>query len=249
VFRRVEHVMGFPVSLRIDDPEVPEGTADRVYGWLREADERFSPFRPGSEVSRLDRGEIAPEAVSAGLAEVLAIGERYRTATGGAFDVRMPGRGLDPCAVVKGWSVQRAAGLLTTAGVRRFCLNAGGDVVVAGGTAEAPWRVGVRHPDHADRVCAVLELTDGAVATSGRYERGDHILDARTGRPATGLLAVTVVAPTLTEADTVATAAFALGPDGVAWAAGQPGCEVYAVDAERRVRRTAGVPLAAADAA
>ncbi|MEV5311280.1 FAD:protein FMN transferase [Streptomyces sp. NPDC052610] len=234
--------MGFPVSLRIDDTGVPEGLADAVYAWLREADARFSPFRPDSEVSRLDRGELRPEDVSAGLAEVLAIAERYRVATGGAFDVRPPGRRLDPCAVVKGWAVQRAADLLAGAGVRRFCLNAGGDVVVAGG----PWRVGVRHPEHADRVCAVLELTDGAVATSGRYERGDHILDARTGRPSTGLLGVTVVAPTLTEADTVATAAFALGPDGVAWAAGQQGCEVYAVDTGHRVRRTPGVPLAAA---
>ncbi|MGW0190523.1 FAD:protein FMN transferase [Streptomyces sp. NPDC003362] len=240
--RRVEHVMGFPVSLRIDDTGVPEGLADAVYAWLREADARFSPFRPDSEVSRLDRGELCPEDVSAGLAEVLAIAERYRVATGGAFDVRPPGRRLDPCAVVKGWAVQRAADLLAGAGVRRFCLNAGGDVVVAGG----PWRVGVRHPAHADRVCAVLELADGAVATSGRYERGDHILDARTGRPSTGLLGVTVVAPTLTEADAVATAAFALGPDGVAWAAGQRGCEVYAVDAGHRVRRTPGVPLAAA---
>lgn len=235
--------MGFPVSLRIDDTVIPEGLADTVYAWLREAEARFSPFRCDSEVSRLDRGEIRPEDVSAGLAEVLAIAERYRVATGGAFDVRPPGRPLDPCAVVKGWAVQRAADLLTGAGVRRFCLNAGGDVVVAGG----PWRVGVRHPEHADRVCAVLELTDGAVATSGRYERGDHILDARTGRPATGLLGVTVVAPTLTEADAVATAAFALGPDGVAWAAGQQGCEVYAVDAGHRVRRTAGVPLARRD--
>ncbi|MER6348422.1 FAD:protein FMN transferase [Streptomyces sp. NPDC001595] len=242
--RRVEHVMGFPVSLRIDDTHVPEGAADDVFAWLREADARFSPFRADSEVSRLDRDEIAPDEVGPDLAEVLAIGERYRIATGGAFDVRPPGRRLDPCAVVKGWAVQRAADRLTAAGVRRFCLNAGGDVVVAGG----PWRVGVRHPEHAGQVCAVLELTDGAVATSGRYERGEHILDARTGRPATGLLGVTVLAPTLTEADVVATAAFALGPDGVAWAAAQDGCEVYAVGADRRVRRTAGVPLARAAA-
>ncbi|AWW37031.1 FAD:protein FMN transferase [Streptomyces cadmiisoli] len=239
--RRVEHVMGFPVSLRIDDEEVPEGLADAVFAWLREADERFSPFKEGSEVSRLDRGEIAPGEVGADLTEVLDLCERYRVATGGAFDARLPGRGLDPCAVVKGWSVQRAAELLTAAGVRRFCLNAGGDVVVAGG----PWRVGVRHPDDAGRVCAVLELTDGAVATSALYERGGHIVDGRTGRPATGLLSVTVVAPTLTEADAAATAAFALGPEGVAWAARREGCEVYAVDTRRRVRRTAGLPLAA----
>ncbi|MDG9694254.1 FAD:protein FMN transferase [Streptomyces sp. DH17] len=236
--RRVEHVMGFPVSLRVDDPDVPEEAADAVFRWLREVDARFSPFRDDSEVSRLERGEVA--LVSADLGEVLDLCEAYRVATGGAFDVRLPGRGLDPGAVVKGWSVQRAAGLLRAAGARRFCLNAGGDVVVAGG----PWRVGVRHPEDAGRLCTVLEVADGAVATSARYERGDHIVDGRTGRPATGLLAVTVVAPTLTEADTVATAAFAMGADGVEWAAARDGCEVFAVDAGRRVLRTAGLPVA-----
>ncbi len=88
----------------------------------------------------------------------------------------------------------------------------------------------------------------GAVATSGRYERGDHILDGRTGRPATGLLSLTVPAPPLTEADATATAtaAFALGEDGVAWAAARTGCEVFAVDAGRRVVRTDGMPMAEA---
>ncbi|MFD3993225.1 FAD:protein FMN transferase [Streptomyces sp. NPDC058583] len=237
---RVEHVMGLPVSLRIDDAYVPEGAADAVFAWLREVEARFSPFKPDSEVSRLNRGELGTADVSTDLAHVLELCERYRAASGGAFDVRLPGRGLDPCAVVKGWSVQRAAELLTAAGVRRFCLNAGGDIVAGGG----PWRVGIRHPDDPGRVCAVLELTDAAVATSGHYERGAHILDARTGLPATGLLSLTVVAPTLTEADATATAAFALGAEGVAWAAGRPGCEVFAVDAARKVLRTAGLPMA-----
>ncbi|MFF7985035.1 FAD:protein FMN transferase [Streptomyces sp. NPDC007901] len=238
---RVEHVMGFPVSLRVDDEGDFAAAADAVFAWLREVDARFSPFRADSEVSRLDRGELSAAEVSPDLAEVLALCEEYRLATGGAFDVRLPGRGLDPCAVVKGWSVQRAAELLSAAGAKRFCLNAGGDVVAAGG----PWRVGVRHPEHADQLCLVLEITDGAVATSGRYERGDHIVDGRTGRPATGLLSVTVVAPTLTEADSAATAAFAMGTDGAAWAASRPGCEVFVVDTDRAVLRTPGLPVAA----
>ncbi|MDT9695065.1 FAD:protein FMN transferase [Streptomyces sp. P17] len=240
--RRVEQVMGFPVSLRVDDEQVPGTAMDAVFAWLREVDERFSPFKPGSEVSRLDRGEIGLGEVSADLAEILGLCEEYRVATGGAFDVRLPGRGLDPCAVVKGWSVQRAAELLKAAGVERFCLNAGGDVVAAGG----PWRVGVRHPEQADRLCTVLEITEGAVATSALYERGAHILDGRTGRPATGLLSVTVVADSLTEADGTATAAFAMGAEGIAWASSRPGCEVFAVDAERRVLRTEGLPVAVA---
>ncbi|MFL5995367.1 MAG: FAD:protein FMN transferase [Streptomyces sp.] len=238
MLHRVEHVMGFPVSLRVDDEDVPESAADAVFAWLREVDARFSPFKQDSEVSRYDRGELSAGGLSADLTEVLDLCEHYRKATGGAFDVRLPGRRLDPCAVVKGWSVQRAAELLTAAGATRFVLNAGGDVVAAGG----PWRVGVRHPELADQLCTVLSLTDGAVATSARYERGDHILDGRTGRPATGLLSLTVVAPTLTEADSVATAAFAMGPEGVDWAASLAGCEVFAVDAERRVLRTPDFP-------
>ncbi|MGW0822914.1 FAD:protein FMN transferase [Streptomyces sp. NPDC002845] len=242
--RRVEHVMGFPVSLRVDDEGFVEWGAeatDTVFAWLREVDARFSPFRPDSEVSRLGRGELSTPELTPDLAEVLDLCEHYRAATGGAFDVRLPGRGLDPCAVVKGWSVQRAAELLTAAGARSFCLNAGGDVVASGG----PWRVGVRHPEQADRLCTVLDITEGAVATSARYERGDHILDGRTGRPATGLLSLTVVAASMTEADATATAAFAMGAEGVEWAAGRKGCEVFAVDAERRVFRTPGLPVAA----
>ncbi|MFD4548204.1 FAD:protein FMN transferase [Streptomyces sp. NPDC058466] len=238
--RRVEHVMGFPVSLRIDDEDAVAAAADPVFAWLREVDARFSPFRADSEVSRLDRGELRADELSPDLVEVLDLCEEYRVASRGAFDVRLPGRGLDPCAMVKGWAVQRAAELLAARGARRFCLNAGGDVVTYGGL----WRVGVRHPERADRLCTVVEVTDGAVATSARYERGDHILDGRTGRPATGLLSVTVVAPSLTEADATATAAFALGAEGVDWAAAREGCEVFAVDAEREVLRTAGFPVA-----
>ncbi|MFJ9114152.1 FAD:protein FMN transferase [Streptomyces sp. NPDC102394] len=237
--------MGFPVSLRVDDEDVPEQAADAVFAWLREVDARFSPYRPDSEVCRYDRGELQRHELSDDLVEVLDLCEHYRRATGGAFDARLPGRGLDPNAVVKGWSVQRAADLLRAAGARRFVLNAGGDVVAAGG----PWRVGVRHPEHADKLCTVLELTDGAVATSARYERGDHIVDGRTGRPATGLLSLTVVASSLTEADSVATAAFAMGAEGIGWAASLPGCEVFAVDAGGRVLRTEGFPVAREDPA
>ncbi|KPH98379.1 ApbE family lipoprotein [Actinobacteria bacterium OK074] len=246
--QRVEHVMSFPVSLRIDDDLdalAEQALADRVFAWLREVDERFSPFKPDSEVSRLDRGELAPDGLSDDLTEILGLCEEYKAATGGAFNVRLPGRKLDPCAVVKGWAVQRAADLVAAAGVRRFCLNAGGDVVAAGG----PWRVGVRHPEEADKLCVVLEVGAGAVATSGRYERGDHIVDGRTGLPVTGLLSLTVVADTLTEADATATAAFAMGRAGVEWAASRPGCEVFAVAADRQVIRTPGLPVATAASA
>ena len=87
-------------------------------------------------------------------------------------------------------------------------------------------------------------LLSASVATSARYERGDHIVDGRTGRPATGLLSLTVIASSLTEADAVATAAFAMGAEGIGWAASLPGCEVFAVDADGQVLRTEGLPVA-----
>ena len=84
------------------------------------------------------------------------------------------------------------------------------------------------------RVARVLLLRDGAVATSGIYERGLPIVDSRTGRPPSGLLSLTVVGPSLTYADAFATAAFAMGPDGVAWVARQQGYGAFAVTEDHR---------------
>jgi FAD:protein FMN transferase len=223
--RRVEHIMGMPISLEIPGADA----AQRVVDWLREVDHRFSPFRPESEVSL---GLHSPE-----MAEIRKLCTEYEQRSGGAFRAQLPGRPFDPCGVVKGWAVQRAADLLRADGVREFCLNAGGDVVAAGRS----WSVGIRHPDEADKVCAVFTVRDQAVATSGTYERGTHIVDGRTGEPVEDLLSLTVIAADLTTADAVSTAAFAMGEEGIAWADAQPGCLVFAVDARRRVRRSAGL--------
>jgi thiamine biosynthesis lipoprotein len=237
---QVQHLMGFPVSVDLRDGGPRD--ADRVFEWLHEVDLRFSPFRLDSEVSRLDRGELA--VVSEDLRHVLALCERYERRSFGAFRARLPGRHLDPCAVVKGWSVQRAAAMLRDVGLERFCINAGGDVVTAGEPVDGePWRVGIRHPDNANQISAVLGVRNGAVATSAAYERGQHIFDGRTGLPAYGLLSITIYADDLTTADATATAAFAMGADGPQWAADQDGCLVYAVDTNYRVFRSPELPV------
>ena len=68
-------------------------------------------------------------------------------------------------------------------------------------------------------MAAVLAVSDRAVATSGTYERGDHIVDPRTGGPAVGLRSLTVVGPRLAFTDAYATAAFVMGLDGLRWVA------------------------------
>jgi thiamine biosynthesis lipoprotein len=243
---RVEHVMGTVVSIDVRDPDPDEAvlaaTLDTVAEWLREVDARFSTYREDSEVSRLSRGELALDAAHADVREVLALCDEVRAVSGGVFDARRGGR-LDPSALVKGWSVERAALILQLAGCAHFCVNAGGDVLVRGEAAPGePWRVGIRHPDEATRVAAVLVMRHGAAATSGLYERGGHIVDPRSGLVPSRLLSVTVVGPSLTYADAYSTAAFAMGTDGVRWVASAlPGYDAYAITAEHRAVWTPGL--------
>ena len=93
-----------------------------------------------------------------------------------------------------------------------------GDVVVRGGLDEAtPWSIGVRHPDFAEHIAQSFDLFDGAIASSGTYERGAHIIDPRMGVPAVGSRAATVVGPDSGVADALATALIVDGRDSVNW--------------------------------
>ena len=99
-----------------------------------------------------------------------------------------------------------------------FAINAGGDVSLRGSPSPATdGASGIQHPWERDKVAAVVAVGDLGVATSGRYERGDHIIDPRSGMPVTGLMSVTVIAGDLALADGYATAALVLGEEGPRW--------------------------------
>ena len=229
--------MGTAIGVDVRDDGFEAVHLEPVFDWFRAVDERFSPYKPDSEVSRLIRGEIDEAHVSRDLADVLGMSEAIRRLTSGYFDVRRhraDGR-PDPTGMVKGWSVERGAAMLDEAGASSFTINAGGDVVARGEPEPGqPWRVGIRHPRVADKVAAVLGVRDLAVATSGAYERGEHIVDPHTGMAPDGLLSLTVVGPSLAYADAFATAGFAMGRDGIAWVVGQPGYGAYAITTDDR---------------
>ena len=88
----------------------------------------------------------------------------------------------------------------------------------------------------------MLEVRDGAVATSGTYERGEHVVDPHTGRPATELVSLTVVGRSLTFADGYATAAFAMGRKGAEWLAALDGYEAFAITSDGLTLATPGLP-------
>lgn len=128
---------------------------------------------------------------------------------------------IDLGGVAKGYAIDRAIQILAAAGVRHASVNAGGDLQLLGDRAGTGWRIGIQHPRRKDGILARLELADTAVVTSGDYERYfeqdgvryHHILDPRSGYPATSCQAVTVIAGEAMLADALATAVFVLGPE------------------------------------
>jgi thiamine biosynthesis lipoprotein len=236
---RLEHIMGMPIEVELHD-EAAVHAVDDVFSWLRRVDATFSTFRSDSQISRIARGELAEADAAPDVRRVLGRCETLRVRTGGYFDARAGGR-LDPSGLVKGWAVERAARLLELAGARNFCLYAGGDVIVRGRPGPgARWRIGIQHPLESDRVAAVLESEDLAVATSGEYARGSHIVDPHSGAPPTGVLSVTIAGPDLGTADAYATAAFAMGAGGPEWTLGIAPYEAMTVLADEQVLLTPG---------
>jgi thiamine biosynthesis lipoprotein len=232
VTRFVEHVMGMPVSLALRGRHADDAAARAawaaVMAELTEVDRVFSTYRPDSAVSRLGRGEIGLEDCPPEVAEVLALGAAAERDSGGAFSIRLPGPDgrevLDPSGVVKGWAVERAAAHLRALEDTDHCLSAGGDMTCrTTDPAGPPWRIGIEDPRDPGSVLAVVPVLTGAVATSGTAHRGQHLVDARTGRAPEGVASVTVVARSLTDADIDATAAYALGRDAARWLETRPG--------------------------
>lgn len=218
--------MGTVISIDIRAPFIAEAALEEAVAVLHDIDRRFSLYRPESELSRYGRGELREADLSADIQWVLGVCDALALSSEGAFDARRHRADgvVDPSGFVKGWAVERAADRLEAAGACNFSIAAGGDVLTRGeplpGTA---WRVGVRHPDEEERLATVLEIHRGAVATSGLYERGDHIVDPRSGKTPRDLVSLTVVGPDLGWADAYATAAFAMGVPGVAWVEAHPG--------------------------
>ncbi|MFG2041777.1 FAD:protein FMN transferase [Dactylosporangium sp. NPDC048998] len=238
--------MGTMVAIDIADP-LPRATlealADDFFAWMREVDRRFSTYRPDSEVCRLDEGTLRPADGSAYLREVLDACAALWRDTDGYFDAYATGR-LDPSGYVKGWAAEVASARLAAAGSVNHLVNAGGDIRLRGGPEPGrPWHVPVLHPWDSEGTLLVLAGTDLGVATSGTYERGFHVVDPRTGEPARALRSVTVVGPDLAVADAYATAAMAMGRNGLRWLAGLEGYETAVVTEDGEGYCSAGLPM------
>lgn len=155
----------------------------------------------------------------------------------------LPGIEIDFGGVVKEYAADRAAGLCRLAGVHHGMINLGGDVKIIGPRADgSPWRIGVRDPRADNALLHMLELTHGALTSSGDYERCltiagvryGHILNPRTGWPVGHLASVSVVADFCVVAGSASTIAMLKEKDGPDWLAAL-GLPHLWVDVEGRV--------------
>lgn len=234
-------LMGMPVTVEIVDHRADAAAMARVYDYFRYVDETFSTYRPSSEISRINRGRLREAEYSDDMRVVLRLCRETSEQTRGYFDIGPKGR-WDPSGVVKGWAVKNAAGLVREMGFEDFWVEAGGDVQAHGsGPSGGRWRVGIRNPFDLGQIVKVIGIESEGVATSGTYVRGQHIRNPYAPAvPLREVVSLTVVGPDIYEADRFATAAFAMGVEGINFIESVPGLEGYQIDRDALATLTTG---------
>ena len=220
-----------PVTLEITDKQIDQKIFDEIFSYFKYVDEKFSTYKSTSEISTINRGELAADKYSDDMKIVFFLAEETKNETDGFFDI-MNGEICDPSGIVKGWAIHNAAEILRERGIKNFWVEAGGDIEVGGYNKDGKnWSVGIKKPFNADEIVKVIHLPDGkGIATSGTYIRGQHIYNPKQKGPISDIISLTVIGPNIYEADRFATAAFAMGRDGINFIEGLKNFEGYIID-------------------
>lgn len=168
----------------------------------------------------------------------------------GTVFLRRRGMRLDLGGIAKLYILHAGADALRRHGLGCAMIDGGGDIEAIGRSCAQPWRIGIRHPRRRGALLGVIELRDGFVVSSGDYERYfergrrryHHVLDPRTGRPAEGLMHVTLVAPALERVNGYGAALMVLGDGrGRALIERMPGVEALLVSSRGTIWATPGL--------
>lgn len=231
--------MGMPITVICSDNKVDQAFMDRVFEFFRGVDARYSPYIDGSDVGKINRGQLIAEHYSSELREIVKLADSTKVQTDGFFDVWHNGV-FDPSGIVKGWAIQKAAHLMASRS-SNFYIEAGGDIQVQGNSDSGnPWRIGVRNPFDRTQTVAVVALAHSAIATSGTAIRGQHIYNPHDETPLNDVVSLSVVGHRIVDADRFATAAFSMGRPGIEFIESLPGYEGYMIDKDKMVIKTSG---------
>ncbi len=239
--KKTRTLLGTIVEITVVDRDKPRRAINRslekAFREIERIEQLLSRFRPGSDISRINRDAyLRPTKVAFETIALIEKSIRFSQLTDGAFDITLERAGyrnikilkqrqrvsfanagmkLDLGGIAKGYAVDKAIEVLKQEGIKNALINAGGDIYGLGlKDRQGSWQVGLQHPRKKDVILAVLELEDRACATSGDYERRGHIINPKTGYPCKDAPAsVTVLAEDCLTADALATSVFVLGPE------------------------------------
>jgi thiamine biosynthesis lipoprotein len=200
--------MGMPITVDIPLCE-NEDIFEEIFNRFRAIDSKFSPYKNTSELSKYQHSEISDTELSFEFKKVMDACKKFEQETDGFFTAFFLHK-YDPTGYVKGYAIAEAGRVIEQKGYSTFCVGAGGDIL-ARSDSDKVWHIGIQDPKEKQKLAKVIEAKNLAVATSGNYERGKHIFNPKTGKPADKFLSVTVTGPDIVTADVLATAIFASG--------------------------------------
>lgn len=220
--------MGMPITIEIVKSS-DKTVLKNIFDFFKQIDRQFSPYRTDSEVSQINQKKLKTNQSSFQMKKILKLAAKTQKQTNGYFDVYKNGH-LDPSGIVKGWAIFEAAKLLKKSGQKNFYIEAGGDIQVCGKNNQGEkWKVGIKNPFNPTEIVKVLRVDTQGIATSGIYERGNHIYNPKDEVMTDDIVSLTVVSHNIYEADRFATAAFAMGEEGISFINSQKGFEGYAI--------------------
>ncbi len=237
--KQTEIIMGMPITVEIVN-SADNKHFKTIFDYFRAVDARYSTYKVDSEISQINRG-LPKSKWSTEMKTVLNLCDKTKAATMGYFDITHNGK-LDPSGLVKGWAIAKAADKLRKLEINNFYIEAGGDIQVNGnGPERKQWLIGIRNPFNMDEIIKTVALATEGIATSGTYIRGQHIYDPYNPEKAIDeVKSLTVVGPNIYEADRFATAAFAMGEQGISFIESVPGLEGYMVTRRKIATYTSG---------
>ncbi|MDN3310622.1 FAD:protein FMN transferase [Microbacterium oryzae] len=229
-------VMGTGATLRTPTGPPSADVVERIRSHWERLEQTFSLFRPGSELSRIARGEVALSSSGEEVRSAYAEALRWRELTDGDFTPHRPDGALDLSGTVKARAIQDAGRMLDEVGLASWLVEIGGDVLTRAPDRQT-WSAGIADPHDVTRLLTGVDLGGRwrAIATSGTAERGEHVWRSRQhGR----LVQVTVLGVDIMEVDVLATAILAGGLPALDAAGRRFDVDVLTVDAEGDLRVT-----------
>ena len=231
-------IMGTPVIVEINNKEAKQEFFDEVFNYFKYVDEKFSTYKDTSEITainnKIKEANLPAQAgMSDDMKKVFELSEETKKMTDGYFDILTPDGSYDPSGLVKGWSIFNASEILKNHGVKNFTVEAGGDIQTSGKNEKGDtWCIGIQNPFSKKReIIKKIYISGEGIATSGNYVRGNHIYNPKDKNDTIkDIVSLTVIGPNIYEADRYATAAYAMGKQGIYFIEKLDGFEAYMID-------------------